>query len=52
MLSAIPEKKFLSVRINNTWNALEEDTRAAESLLKFKKRIDSELSDKEYEYNE
>ena len=45
-------KKFLSVRINNTWNALKEDTRAAENLLKFKIRIDSELSDKEYEYNE
>ena len=44
-------KNFLSVRINNTWNALKEDTRAAENLLKFKIRIDSELSDKEYEYN-
>ena len=52
MPNAIPEKNFLSIRVNNLWNSLTVDTRTSDSVLSFKKNIDRELAAKKYQYDE
>ena len=43
---------FLSYRVNNYWNSLEESTRTAKSILDFKKGVDKEFKNIIFDYDE
>ena len=47
----VTRSNFLTNRVNKTWNSLSTNTRASDSILKFKKNIDSELFHLTYMYD-
>ena len=47
-----PRTNFLTLRVFDYWNSLTEDTRAADTILKFKINIDRELDRIMFDYIE